>query len=170
LGAPVFAGDEAVAEGVGISVALGVAVGCGDGVSSGVGDGEGDAVGFGVGEDFLCFVFGVALGEGVGDVFLCFGDEVGEGVGVCFGLALERFRCFRTGVGVGVEKNLFIFSPNDSSAARVSTVPQEANVTKRKRRSAAFNFDKPKITAPAPEEPLCLNASRLPSFRVGNSR
>jgi hypothetical protein len=168
LGAPVFAGDEAVAEGVGVSVALGVAVALGDEVSSGVGDG--DAVGFGVGEDFLRFVFGVALGEGVGDVFLRFGDEVGEGVGVCFGLALERFRCFRTGVGVGVEKNFFIFSPNDSSAARVPTVPQEAIATKRKRRSAAFNFDKPEIIAPVPEEPLCLNAFRLPSFRVGNSR
>ena len=61
------------------------------------------------------FVSGVGLADGAGEVFF-FGETVGEGLGVAF--VVERFRCFRDGVGVGVgPRNFLIFVPNDSSAA-----------------------------------------------------
>jgi len=70
-----------------------------------------------VGDLFFRFdlVSGVGLADGAGEVFF-FGETVGEGLGVA--LVVERFRCFRDGVGVGVApRNFVIFVPNDSSAA-----------------------------------------------------
>ena len=62
------------------------------------------------------FVSGVGLADGAGEIFFCFGEAVGDGLGVDF--VVERFRCFRDGVGVGVgPRNFLIFVPNDSSAA-----------------------------------------------------
>ena len=126
FGAPFLGKGVAVGEGVSLGVGVGVALG--EGVSSGVGDSVGVGVGeaffffrrgvssgSGVGDAFLCFRLGVSDGSGVGDDFFRLGVAVGSSVGLFFAVECERL-CFRAGVGVGVEKNFLIFSPNDSSS------------------------------------------------------
>ena len=109
MGAPLFS-----APGCGEREGLGVSDGLGTGLSSGVAVGVGDA--------FLSFDFvpGVAVGDGVGEIFFRFGEAVGEGLGV--GFFVERFRCLRVGVGVGVAKIFLIFVPNESSAAFATSI------------------------------------------------
>ena len=71
----------------------------------------------------------MVLADGAGEVFL-FGDAVGEGLGVAF--VVERFRCFRDGVGVGVASTTFLsFVPNDSSAAWMAIVPKKIAMLKK---------------------------------------
>jgi hypothetical protein len=111
-------------EGVGVGNGISLAVGLGVAVSAGAGvtDGDGDAPGLDVWDFFLCFDFvsGVGLANGAGEVFF-FGETVGEGLGVAF--VVERFRCFRDGVGVGDGPRTFLISvPNDSSAASGATI------------------------------------------------
>ncbi len=144
-----FSGSVGVA--VGLIVALGVSVGDGDDVA--LSDGDGDAEGEAVGED-------VGLGErlrfreGEGDAdFSNFSDAVGlalwpafrlpdalgEGLGVgVFSLLLDDLRCFRDGVGVGVVKMRFIFSPNDSSAPHVSAPQPKSSPTMQRTRRVSF--------------------------------
>ena len=147
LGAPFFSGVGcAVAEGGGLG--CGVSLGVDVAVSSGVGvtDGDGDALGLGVGDLFLRFDFvsGVGLTDGAGEIFF-FGEAVGDGLGVDF--PVERFRCFRDGVGVGVGSKIFlIFVPNDSSAALGAAIVPNKIATMRKSRSIALiaeNKDQP---------------------------
>ena len=82
----------------------------------------------------LDFVFGVGLGDGVGEACLCFGEAEGDGLGVDF--FAERFRCFRTGVGVGVGSRIFlIFVPNDSAALPgVTIIPKQIAAMRKLRR------------------------------------
>ena len=124
MGAPFFSGIGCAGT-EGTAVGCGVSVGLGDGVSSGLAVADGDALGLGLGDLFLRFRFvsGVGLGDGVGEIFFFFGEAIGDGLGVDF--LAECFRCFRTGVGVGVaSKTFLIFAPNDSSAASAApTVP-----------------------------------------------
>jgi hypothetical protein len=132
LGAAFFRGVGcAVSEG--IAVASGVSIGVGVGISSGVAVAVGDPPGVGVGEAFLRFDFvpGVGLGDGVVEVFFRLAEAVGEEVGVAF--LVDRFRCFRAGVGVGVVvRNFLIFVPNDSSALLGATfVPKQIAIIKR---------------------------------------
>jgi len=121
--------------------------GGGAGVSAGVGDGLSSAAGLGDGLGFLRFdlLFGDGLGDGVGEAFLGFGEAVGDGLGVLF--FVERFRCFRDGVGVGVgSKIILIFVPNDSSAASGAAIVPTKIATVRKSRSIALiagNKDQP---------------------------
>ena len=145
LGAPFFSGvGWTVAEdgGVGCGVSLGVDVA----VSSGVGVTDGDAPGSGVGDLFFRFDFvsGVGLADGVGEIFF-FGEAVGEGLGVVF--VVERLRCFRDGVGVGVgPRNFLIFVPSDSSAASGAAIVPNKIATMIKSRSIALiagNKDQP---------------------------
>ena len=145
LGAPFFSGvGRAVAEGggVGCGVSLGVDVA----VSSGVGVTDGDAAGLGVGDLFFRFDFvsGVGLADGAGEIFF-FGEAVGEGLGVV--LVVERLRCFRDGVGVGVgPRNFLIFVPSDSSAASGAAIVPNKIATMIKSRSIALivgNNDQP---------------------------
>lgn len=145
LGAPFFSGVGcAVAEGggVGCGVSLGVDVG----VSSGVGVTDGEAAGLGVGDLFFRFDFvsGVGLADGAGEIFF-FGEAVGEGLGVV--LVVERLRCFRDGVGVGVgPRNFLVFVPSDSSAASGAAIVPNKIATMRKSRSIALiagNKDQP---------------------------
>jgi len=113
---------------------LGVAVSSGAGVT----DGYGDALGSGVGDLFLRFDFisGVGLADGAGEVFFL-GERVGEGLGVAF--VVERFRCFRDGVGVGVApRNFLTFVPNDSSAAPGAAIVPNKIAMMRKSRSIAL--------------------------------
>jgi hypothetical protein len=145
LGAPFFSGVAwTVAEGD--AVGCGVSVGVGVAVSSGVGVTDGGAPGLGVADLFLRFDFvsGVGLADGTGEVFF-FGETVGEGLGVAF--VVERFRCFRDGVGVGVgPRNFLIFVPNDSSAASGAAIVPNKIATMRKNRSiplVAGNKDQP---------------------------
>ncbi len=127
---------------------LGVILGLGVAVSSGTGvtDGDGDAPGLGVRDLFLPFdlVSGVGLADGAGEIFF-FGEAVGVGLGVAF--VVERFRCFRDGVGVGVgPRNFLIFVPNDSSAAPGAAIVPNKIATTRKSRSIALiaeNKDQP---------------------------
>ena len=113
---------------------LGVILGLGVAVSSGTGvtDGDGDAPGLGVRDLFLPFdlVSGVGLADGAGEIFF-FGEAVGDGLGVAF--VVERFRCFRDGVGVGVaSKTFLIFVPNDSSAASgMAIIPKKIAMLKK---------------------------------------
>jgi len=145
LGAPFFSGVGcAVAEGggVGCGVSLGVDVA----VSSGVGVTDGEAAGLGVGDLFFRFDFvsGVGLADGAGEIFF-FGEAVGEGLGVV--LVVERLRCFRDGVGVGVgPRNFLVFVPSDSSAASGAAIVPNKIATMRKSRSIALiagNKDQP---------------------------
>jgi hypothetical protein len=145
FGAPFFSGVGcAVAEGV--AVGCGVSIGIGVAVSSGVVVADGDALGLGVGDLFLRFDFvsGVGLADGAGEIFF-FGEAVGDGLGVDF--PVERFRCFRDGVGVGVDsRNFLIFVPNDSSAASGAAIVPNKIATMRKSRSIALiaeNKDQP---------------------------
>ena len=113
---------------------LGVAVSSGAGVT----DGDGDALGSGVGDLFFRFDFvsGVGLADGVGEVFF-FGETVGEGLGVAF--VVERLRCFRDGVGVGVgSRNFLIFVPNDSTAAPGAAIVPNKIAMLKKIRSVAL--------------------------------
>jgi hypothetical protein len=113
---------------------LGVAVSSGAGVT----DGDGDTLGSGVGDLFFRFDFvsGVGLADGVGEVFF-FGETVGEGLGVVF--VVERFRCFRDGVGVGVgSRNFVIFVPNDSTAAPGAAIVPNKIAMLKKIRSVAL--------------------------------
>ncbi|HWN65664.1 MAG TPA: hypothetical protein VNN24_08250, partial [Candidatus Binatus sp.] len=116
MGPPFFSGVGcAVAEGG--AVGCGVSLGIGVAVPSGVVVEDGYALGLGVGDLFFRFDFvsGEGLADGAGEIFF-FGEAVGDGLGVDF--PVERFRCFRDGVGVGVGSKIFlIFVPNDSSAA-----------------------------------------------------
>jgi len=99
-----------------------------------------------VGDLFFRFdlVSGVGLADGAGEVFF-FGETVGEGLGVA--LVVERFRCFRDGVGVGVgPRNLLIFVPNDSSATPGAAMVPNKIAMIRKSRSIALlaeNEDQP---------------------------
>jgi hypothetical protein len=141
-------------------------------VSSGVvvAEGDGDSLAAGVGDLFLRFrsVAGVTLGDGVGEIFFCFGDALGDGVGVDF--FAGRFRCFRVGVGVGVDsRNFLIFVPNDSSAAFGATIAPKKMATIRKTRNIAL-IAETKINRRVPEGWLCLTGSRPRDFRVENSR
>jgi hypothetical protein len=143
LGAPFFSRVAcAVAEGD--AVGCGVSVGVGVAVSSGVAVADGDAVG--VGDLFFRFDFvsGVGLADGDGEIFF-FGEALGEGLGVVF--VVERRRCFRDGVGVGVgPRSFFIFVPNDSSAASGAAIVPNKIATMRKSRSIALiagNKDQP---------------------------
>ena len=90
------------------------------------------------------FVSGVGLADGAGEIFF-FGEAVGDGLGVDF--PVERFRCFRDGVGVGVgPRNFLIFVPNDSSAAPGAAIVPNKIATMRKSRSIvliAENKDQP---------------------------
>jgi hypothetical protein len=140
LGAPFFSGVGcAVAEGV--AVACGVSIGIGVAVSSGVVVADGDALG--LGDLFLRFDFvsGVGLTDGAGEIFF-FGEAVGDGLGVDF--PVERFRCFRDGVGVGVgPRNFLIFVPNDSSAASgVAIIPNKIATVRKSRSIALIARDK----------------------------
>ena len=144
FGAPFFPGICA-----GVGVGCGVSVGLGVVVSSGVAVAEGDreTLGSGVGDFFLRFdlAAGLGLGDGVGELFFAFGETEGEGLGVAF--VVERFRCFRDGVGVGVgPRNFLIFVPNDSSAASGAAIVPNKIATMRKNRSiplVAGNKDQP---------------------------
>jgi hypothetical protein len=135
LGAPFFSGlGCAVAEGV--AIGSGVLIGVGVAVSSGAVVVDGDALG--VGDFFLRFDFvsGEELADGVGEIFF-FGEAVGDGLGVDF--PVERFRCFRDDVGVGVGSKIFsIFVPNDSSAASGAPIVPTKSATIRKSRSIAL--------------------------------
>jgi hypothetical protein len=166
LGAPFFSGAGcAVTEGV--AVASGVSVGVGAAVSSGVVVADGDALG--VGDFFLRFDFvsGEELADGAGEIFF-FGEAVGDGLGVDF--PVERFRCFRGGVGVGVASKIFwIFVPNDSSAASGVLIGPTKIATMRKSRSIAL-IGEIRISRQVPEGQLCLTEFRLQSFREENSR
>jgi hypothetical protein len=167
LGAPFFCGvGQAVAEGV--AVPSGVSVGRGVRVSSGSAVAVGDALG--VGEVFLrfAFVFGVAVGDGVGEAFFDFGEAVGVGVGVAF--LVERFRCLRDGVGVGVVvRNFLIFVPNGSSALLGATfIPKQIAAIRRLRRTTLVAANK--ISERAPLELLCSGECRPRSFREESSR
>jgi len=137
LGAPFFSGrGRAVAKGA--AVGSGVSVGVGVAVSSGVVVADGDALGLGVGDLFFRFDFvaGEELGDGAGEIFF-FGEAVGDGLGVDF--PVERFRCFRGGVGVGVAWKIFsIFVPSDSSAASGAVIVPTKIATIRKSRSIAL--------------------------------
>ena len=83
------------------------------------------------------FVSGVGLADGAGEIFFCFGEAVGDGLGVDF--VVERFRCFRDGVGVGVgPRNFLIFVPNDSSAASGAAIVPNKIAMMRKSRSIAL--------------------------------
>jgi len=118
-----------------VTLGLGVAVSSGAGVT----DGDGGALGLGVGELFLRFdlVSGVGIADGAGEIFFCFGEAVGDGLGVDF--LVERFRCFRDGVGVGVgSRNFLIFAPNDSSAAPDAVIVPKKIAMIRKSRSIAL--------------------------------
>jgi hypothetical protein len=143
LGAPFFSGVAcAVAEGD--AVGCGVSVGVGAAVSSGVVVADGDAVG--VGDLFFRFdfVLGVGLADGAGEIFF-FGEAVAEGLGVVF--VVERLRCFRDGVGVGVGPRRFlIFVPGDSSAASGAAIAPNKIAAMIKSRSIALiagNKDQP---------------------------
>ena len=145
LGAPFFSGVGcAVAEGGGVG--CGVSLGIDVAVSSGVGVTDGDAPGPGVGDLFFRFDFvsGVGLADGAGEIFF-FGEAVGEGLGVV--LVVERLRCFRDGVGVGVgPRNFLIFVPSDSSAASGAAIVPNKIATMIKSRSIALiaqNKDQP---------------------------
>jgi len=135
LGAPFFSGAGcAVAEGV--AVGSGVSVRVGVAISDGVVVADGDALG--VGDFFLRFDFvsGEELADGAGEIFF-FGEAVGDGLGVDF--PVERFRCFRGGVGVGVGSKIFwIFVPSDSSAASGAVIVPTKIATMRKSRSIAL--------------------------------
>jgi hypothetical protein len=135
FGAPFFSGLEcAVAEGV--AVCSGVSIGVGVAVSSGPVVADGDALG--VGDFFLRFDFvsGEELADGAGEIFF-FGEAVGDGLGVDF--PVERFRCLRGGVGVGVASKIFwIFVPSDSSAASGAVIVPTKIATMRKSRSIAL--------------------------------
>ena len=111
-----------------------------------VGNGEFDGSDDGVG-DALCFrCLGEAegLGEGVAFFFgvaVAFGDDWGlaEALGVEDGvgelLFVVRLWCFRAGVGVGVtSKNRLIFSPNDSSSARIDGEARRNSATNKMKR------------------------------------
>ncbi len=145
LGAPFFSG-VAWAVGEGDAVGCGVSVGVGVAVSLGVVVADGDAVGVGVGDLFFRFDFvsAVGLADGDGEI-LFFGEALGDGLGVVF--VVERFRCFRDGVGVGVgPRSFFIFAPNDSSAASGAAIAPNTIATMRKSRSIALiagNKDQP---------------------------
>jgi hypothetical protein len=92
----------------------------------------------GVGDLFFRFDFvsGGGLADGAGEIFL-FGEAVGDGLGVDF--PVERFRCFRGGVGVGVGSKIFLtFVPNDSSAAPGAAIVPNKIATMRKSRSIAL--------------------------------
>ena len=121
-----------------MTLGLGVAVSSGAGVT----DGDGGALGLGVRDLFLRFdlvsgVSGVGLADGAGEIFFCFGEAVGDGLGVDF--LVERFRCFRDGVGVGVgSRNFLIFAPNDSSAAPDAVIVPKKIAMIRKSRSIAL--------------------------------
>ena len=144
LGAPFFPGICA-----GVGVGCGVSVGLGVVVSSGVAvaEGDGETLGSGVGDFFLRFdlAAGLRLGDGVGELFFAFGETEGDGLGVDF--VIERFRCFRAGVGVGVgPRNFLIFVPNGSSAASGAAIVPNKIATMRKNRSiplVAGNKDQP---------------------------
>ena len=145
LGAPFFSGvGRAVAEGGGIG--CGVSLGIDVAVSSGVGVTDGEAPGLGVGDLFFRFDFvsGVGLADGAGEIFF-FVEAVGEGLGVAF--VVERSRCFRDGVGVGVgPRSFLIFVPSDSSAASGAAIAPNTIATMRKSRSIALiagNKDQP---------------------------
>ena len=145
LGAPFFSGVGcAVAEGGGVG--CGVSLGVDIAVSSGVGVTDGDAAGLGVGDLFFRFDFlsGVGLADGAGEIFF-FGEAVGEGLGVVF--VVERLRCFRDGVGVGVgPRSFFIFVPSDSSAASGAAIAPNKSATMIRSRSIALiagNKDQP---------------------------
>ena len=145
LGAPFFSGvGGAVAEGD--AVGCGVSVGVGVAVSSGVVVADGDAVGVGVGDLFFRFDFvsAVGLADGAGEIFF-FGEAVAEGLGVVF--VVERLRCFRDGVGVGVgPRSFFIFVPSDSSAASGAAIAPNKIATMIRSRSIALiagNKDQP---------------------------
>ncbi len=143
LGPPFFSG-------VGCAVAEGGAVGCGVSLGIGVAVPSGvvveDGYALGVGDLFFRFDFvsGVGLADGAGEIFF-FGEAVGDGLGVDF--PVERFRCFRDGVGVGVgPRNFLIFVPNDSSAASGAAIVPNKIATMRKSRSIALiaeNEDQP---------------------------
>jgi hypothetical protein len=140
LGAPFFSGIcEGVGVGCGVSVGLGVAVSSGLAVA----EGDGEAVGSGVGDFFLRFdlAVGLGLGDGVGELFFAFGETDGDGLGVDF--VVERFRCFRDGVGVG-PRNFLIFVPNDSSAAPGAAIVPNKIAMMRKSRSIALIAEKNK--------------------------
>ena len=100
---------------------MGDSFGVGVGVSVGLGDGVGDG--------FFLFGRGVSSSseEGVGELLrLCaevdLEDTPGDGVGVGL-LFPDEDLCRRwLGVGVGVAKNVLIFSPNDGSSVRPSGV------------------------------------------------
>ncbi len=143
LGAPFFSGVAcAVAEGD--AVGCGVSVGVGAAVSSGVVVADGDAVG--VGDLFFRFDFvsGVGLADGAREIFF-FGEAVAEGLGVVF--VVERLRCFRDGVGVGVgPRSFLVFVPSDSSAAAGAAIVPNKIATMIKSRSIALiagNKDQP---------------------------
>ena len=145
LGPPFFSGVGcAVAEGG--AVGCGVSLGIGVAVPSGVVVEDGYALGLGVGDLFFRFDFvsGEGLADGAGEIFF-FGEAVGDGLGVDF--PVERFRCFRDGVGVGVGSKIFlIFVPNDSSAASGAAIVPNKIATMRKNRSiplVAGNKDQP---------------------------
>jgi hypothetical protein len=86
----------------------------------------------------------VGLADGAGEIFF-FGEAVGEGLGVV--LVVERLRCFRDGVGVGVgPRNFLVFVPSDSSAASGAAIVPNKIATMRKSRSIALiagNKDQP---------------------------
>ena len=98
---------------------MGDSFGVGVGVSVGLGDGAGD--------DFFRFGLGVSSfsGTGVGELLrlrgeVDFEDAPGDGVGLLFP---AEGLCRRwLGVGVGVAKNVLIFSPNEGSSVRPSGV------------------------------------------------
>lgn len=164
MGAPLFSGVGcAVTEGT--AVGCGVSVGLDDGVSSGVAVPDGEAFGLGVGDLFFRFRF--VSGVGLGEIFF-FGEAVGDGLGVDF--LAECFRCFRTGVGVGVaSKTFLIFAPNDSSAAsEAPTAPNNIAIIKNARSSILIARDK--ISGRVRQESLCLGECRLRDFREENSR
>ena len=168
FGAPFFPGVGcAVAEGG--AVGCGVSVGVGAAVSSGVGVTDGDAPGLGARDLFLRFdlVSGLGLADGAGEISF-FGEAVGEGLGVAF--VVERFRCFRDGVGVGVgPRNFLIFVPNDSSAAPGAVIVPNKIAMITKSRSIAL-IAEIKISRQVPEGQLCLTEFRLQSSREENSR
>jgi len=100
---------------------VGDSFGVGVGVSVGLGDGDGD--------DFFRFGLGVSSfsGAGVGELLrlrgeVDFEDAPGDGVGVGLLFPAEGLCRRWLGVGVGVAKNVLIFSPNDGSSVRPSGV------------------------------------------------
>ena len=84
---------------------------------------------------------------------------------------VERLRCFRDGVGVGVGPRRFlIFVPGDSSAASGAAIAPNKIAAMIKSRSIALIAGKIKISRRVPEGQLCLAGSRHRDFPAENFR